>query len=57
MGQGNCYIYDKCCFILSMSTVSGVLKSTVVSVVIDVFISYDRHVSLLLLDMLAYYYL
>jgi len=26
MGQGNSFIYDKCCFILSMSTVSGLLK-------------------------------
>jgi hypothetical protein len=40
MGQGNCYIYDKCCFILSMSAIPGLVKSTVVSVMIDTFAYY-----------------
>ena len=35
MGQGNCYIYYKCCCILLlMSTMSGLLKSTVLSVIL-----------------------
>jgi len=34
-GQGNCYIYYMCCFILSISTTSVLLKSTVFSVTID----------------------
>jgi drug/metabolite transporter superfamily protein YnfA len=37
MGQGNCSFYYKCCFILLVSTISCLLKSTALTVLIDLF--------------------